>query len=254
MKINKQEHIMQDAIRNAGNRIMNTWLYPIGDGWVMIDTGYENSYEKVRKRLQKLLIRPEEVRYIFLTHAHDDHAGFLEEWMTKHPQTQVIAHEKAIPGLRRGQNSFDGGCSTLQAYLFCQVMAVLGNGSHRYPKLREEHLAKLLTVNGDNLEQIETVLQGRILFTPGHTADSMSLLVNGTLFCGDAAMDGFPSSNKITIWVEDKAEFEESWERMLASGAKKIYPAHGNSFSPTELAKNKKWIAGCSLRPLKSGK
>ena len=108
-------------IQNAGDRIMNTWLYPIEDGWVMFDTGYENSYPKVLKQLNKLLIKPEEVRYLFLTHAHDDHAGFLEEWVTKHPQTQVIAHEGAIEGLRRGQNSFDGGCSTLFAFLFCQL-------------------------------------------------------------------------------------------------------------------------------------
>jgi len=26
-------------IYNTGNRVMNTWLYPTEDGWVMIDTG-----------------------------------------------------------------------------------------------------------------------------------------------------------------------------------------------------------------------
>ena len=238
-------------IKNAGNRIMNTWLYPIEEGWVMIDTGYENSYVSVQKKLLRLLIQPEEVRYIFLTHAHDDHAGFLEEWMTKHPQTQVIAHEGAIEGLRRGQNSFDGGCSTLFAFLFCQLMALLGNGEHCYPRLSEAHLEKIVTLNEDNLPQIEHVLQGKILFTPGHTADSISLMVDGNLFCGDAAMNGIPSTHKITIWVEDKAAFEKSWGEMLASGAKKIYPAHGSPFLPSKLADNKKFIAGLRLRPLK---
>ena len=238
-------------IRNAGNRIMNTWLYPIADGWVMIDTGYENSYVSVRKKLQKLRINPEEVRYLFLTHAHDDHAGFLEEWMTKYPQTKVIAHEKAIDGLRRGQNSFDGGCSTLGAFLFCQLMAALGNGNHRYPRLSEEHLLKIITLKDKNLLQIEHALQGRILFTPGHTADSVSLLVDGNLFCGDAAMNGIPSSHRITIWVEDKNAFEHSWEQILASGANKLYPAHGNPFGTEELAKNKSRIQHLRLRPLK---
>ena len=238
-------------IVNAGNRIMNTWLCPIEGGWVMIDTGYENSYRKVLKGLNKLLIRPEEVRWLFLTHAHDDHAGFLEEWMTKHPQTQVIAHESAIDGLRRGQNSFDGGCSTRMAYLFCQLMALLGNGEHRYARLSEDHLRKVVTLNEDNIARMESILHGKILFTPGHTADSISLLVDGNLFCGDAAMNGIPSSHKITIWVEDKAAFETSWDQMLTSGAKKIYPAHGSPFCPCELTKNKKFIADLYLRPLK---
>ena len=239
------------VIRNAGNRIMNTWLYPLEDGWVMVDTGYENSYLSVRKKLRKMLIQPEEIHYIFLTHAHDDHAGFLEEWMTKHPHTQVVAHEKAIAGLRRGQNSFEGGCSTLMAYLFCQLMALIGNGDHRYPRLSEDHLAKIITLNEDNIPQIEHAVNGKILLTPGHTSDSISLLVDGNLFCGDAAMNGIPSSYKITIWVEDKAAFEKSWDTMLASGAKKIYPAHGNPFGPEELAKNKKRIQSLRLCPLK---
>ena len=238
-------------ISNIGNRIMNTWTYPVEDGWVMIDTGYENSYATVVRKLRKQLIQPEDIRYIFLTHAHDDHAGFLEEWMTKHPNTLVIAHEKAIDGLRRGQNSFDGGCSTLMAFLFCQLMALLGNGDHRYPKLSEDHLAKIITLNEDNQAHLESVLNGNILFTPGHTEDSVSLLVDGNLFCGDAAMNGIPSLHKITIWVEDKTEFEKSWDAILASGAKKIHPAHGSPFCPCELRKNKKFIAGLHLRPLK---
>ena len=239
------------TIYNAGNRIMNTWLYPIEDGWVMIDTGYKNSYAAVLKKLRKMHIRPEEVRYLFLTHAHDDHAGFLEEWMTKHPQTKVIAHKKAIDGLRKGQNSFDGGCSTMFAFLFCQLMALLGNSEHRYPRLSEEHLAQIITLNKENLAEIESVLHGKILFTPGHTVDSISLVVDGNLFCGDAAMDGIPSSRKITIWVEDKVAFEKSWDVMLASGARKIYPAHGSPFCTCALRKNKKFIAGLHLRPLK---
>lgn len=65
------------TIYSAGNRIMNTWVHPIENGWVMIDTGYENSYASVLKKLQKLLIQLEDIHYIFLTHAHDDHVGFL---------------------------------------------------------------------------------------------------------------------------------------------------------------------------------
>ena len=238
-------------IFNAGNRIMNTWIYPVEDGWVMIDTGYENSYAAVINKLRNLLIQPEDIRYIFLTHAHDDHAGFLEEWMTKHPNTQVIAHEKVIDVLRRGQNSFDGGCSTLMAFLFCQLMALLGNGDHCYPKLGEDHLSKIITLNEGNQAQLEAALKGKILFTPGHTEDSISLLVDGKLFCGDAAMNGIPSSYKITIWVEDKNAFERSWDVMLASGTEKIYPAHGCPFVPDILAKNKCHIGTLNLRPLK---
>ncbi len=171
--------------------------------------------------------------------------------MSNHPQTQVVAPEKAIDVLWKGQKGFDGGCSTLMAYLSCQLMALLGNGDHRYPKVSEEHLAKIITLNTENLARVESVLNGKILFTPGHTEDSISLLVDGNLFCGDAAMNGLPSSHKITIWVEDKTVFAKSWDVMLASGAAKIYPAHGKPFIPQLLTKNKQHIGALTLRPLK---
>ena len=238
-------------IKNIGNQIMNTWIYPVAHGWVMIDTGYEKNYQSVLNKLRRMQINPEAIRYIFLTHAHDDHAGFLEEWMTKHPSTQVVAHRTALEGLRKGQNSFAGGCSTLLAFLFCQLMGILGNGDHCYPKLSEEHLAKMITLEESNQAQVEAILNGKILFTPGHTKDSISLLVNGNLFCGDAAMNGLPSSHKITIWIEDPTAFEQSWDVMLASGADKIYPAHGKPFLPQLLAKEKHYIGALMLRPLK---
>ena len=230
---------------------MNTWLYPVSDGYVMVDTGYENSYGSVVKQLGKLNIQPEDVVCLFLTHAHDDHAGFLKKWMQNHPHTAVYAQEKAIAGLRRGQNSFEGGCSSWLAYLFCQLMALLGNGEHRYPSLSEAQLAKIIPLGSENLSAAEQRLGGRIFFTPGHTEDSVSLLVDGNLFCGDGAMNGIPSLHRITIWVEDPAAYERSWETMLSSGAKEIYPAHGKPFSPEQLKKNKKWIRRMRLRPLK---
>ena len=42
---------------------MNTWIYPVEGGWAMIDTGYENSYASVVKKLHNLLIQPEEIRF-----------------------------------------------------------------------------------------------------------------------------------------------------------------------------------------------
>ena len=33
-------------IYNVGNRVMNTYIYPIATGYVMIDTGYEHSLDR----------------------------------------------------------------------------------------------------------------------------------------------------------------------------------------------------------------
>jgi glyoxylase-like metal-dependent hydrolase (beta-lactamase superfamily II) len=86
-----------------------TWVYRIKDGYVMIDTGYENSYQKCTSSLKRQGISWDDVKYIFLTHAHDDHAGFLKEVLDKHLNITCIISDKAFPVLAKGQNSFNGG-------------------------------------------------------------------------------------------------------------------------------------------------
>ena len=79
-------------IYNAGNRVMNTYIYRALQGYIMIDTGYEHSLKRVEKRANKQGISLSEIRYVFLTHAHDDHAGFLNELLSKYPD--IPAHRK----------------------------------------------------------------------------------------------------------------------------------------------------------------
>ena len=44
-------------IINAGDRVMNTWIYEIPDGYVMIDTGYPGKLKSVEKRMKRHGIR-----------------------------------------------------------------------------------------------------------------------------------------------------------------------------------------------------
>ena len=93
-------------------------------------------------------------------------------------------------------------------------------------------------------------MQGKILFTPGHTADSISLKVDHVIFCGDAAMNDFPSIKRLIIWIEDTTDFEKSWDVLLAENAEAIYPAHGRPFATSDLAKYKKHISKLRLYKL----
>ena len=238
-------------IYNGGNIVMNTYLYPIDSGYVMVDTGYEGSLGAVERRLLKMGIKLEDVKYVFLTHAHDDHAGFLSELLDKYPQIKVIMSNKAMATLKRGQNSFDGGCSTFVAWIFCKMMGLLGKAEHRFPAIDDRLDDRFIEITEDNRSKLEKILKGEILFTPGHTRDSISLKIDNIVFCGDAAMNGFPSVNRFIIWIEDVLEFERSWNKLIFSGAELIYPAHGAPFNVNDLEKYKEKIKNIKLRSLK---
>ena len=77
-------------------------------------------------------------------------------------------------------------------------------------------------------------IPGKVLFTPGHTMGSVSVLLEtGDAFVGDLAMNGFPFRLRpgLTILAEDNLKVKESWKLLLDKGAKKVYPGHGKPFS-----------------------
>lgn len=198
-------------------------------------------------------INVKQIRYVFLTHAHDDHAGYLNDMLSELPWLEVIMSNKAMEGLCRGQNSFAGGCTTKLALIFCSLMKYLGKGEHLFPKLNTEYKNRCIQVTDNNRKKIELLLHGRVIETPGHTSDSISLLLNeGSLFCGDSAMNGLPSLHRVTIWAENKELFLQSWKTIIALKPHLIYPGHGKPFHASELEANIKRVSKMMLLPLKA--
>ena len=235
-------------IYNLGNRVVNNYLVSLdGGGYVLIDTGYAENYPAFRKRVDRSGVSPKEIKYIFLTHAHDDHAGFLNEVLAI-TDARVILHPKAVDGLLKGKNSFEGGCSSRLAWLFCQILALFGKGGHKFPPLKEEYLDRLVTIDTSAFKALS--LPFEVVETPGHTADHISMLKEGILFCGDAAMNGFPSIRRTIIWIEDPEQYRQSWEKMMVLNAKQIYPAHGKPFPTTDLKKYQGHLDNIQLYPL----
>ena len=221
-------------IYNLGTCVVNTYLIRHEDGYILVDTGYDGGIKHFAKELKRLSIKPEEIKYVFLTHAHDDHAGFLNDILAM-SQAKVILHKDAISGLRRGQNSFEGGCSGRLAYVFCLILALCGKGEHRYPVLKEKYMDRLITI--DSKEFKELSFPYKVIETPGHTKDHISLMVGDIIFCGDAAMNNFPSINRNIIWIENLSDYKASWEKLIEAQAKYIYPAHGKPFLSSDLRK-----------------
>lgn len=221
-------------IFNLGNRIVNNYLISTEVGYILIDTGYEGGFRRFTNKLKQRRINSKDIRYVFLTHAHDDHAGFLNEVLAA-TDAKVILHPKAIERLKKGQNSFEGGCSSRLAFLFCKILALCGKGEHKFPAICDEFLPRLITTDSEEFRSLN--LPFKVLETPGHTADHISLLISDKFFCGDAAMNNFPSQKRVIVWIENLQQFKQSWQAILAAAPKTIYPAHGKPFPASDLQK-----------------
>ena len=92
---------------------------------------------------------------------------------------------------------------------------------------------RLVTIDSDALHAMDLPFQ--VIETPGHTTDHIALLKDGILFCGDAAMNNFPSIHRVIIWIENLQQYIHSWETIININPVMLYPAHGKPFQTTDL-------------------
>lgn len=238
---------MKINIYNIGGYIVKNYLLETPIGVIAIDTGYPGGATKFIKRFERKwpLTR---LKYIFLTHHHDDHAGFLGDLLDM-TDAKVILHPLAVEALSEGKSNEppEAGYSSIPASLFSKVKK-----DFSFPPVQVGDKAILVHDGKDQIFE-RMGLSVRILFLPGHTADSIGLFLpeTGELFCGDAAMNAVISVARHTIWIEDAAEFGRSWDKMLALAPAKIYPSHGLPFPPKDLVKYRHFLDERKLIPPK---
>ena len=81
---------------------------------------------------------------------------------------------------------------------------------------------------------------GKVIPTPGHTGDSISLIMDdGDAFVGDAAFNclSFLGLRHRPIVVESMPRVLESWDRIIRAQAKTVFPSHGEPFGIDSLAR-----------------
>ncbi|UCE50629.1 MAG: MBL fold metallo-hydrolase [Phycisphaerales bacterium] len=209
-------------------------------GYLLIDTDYPKHYPRFKEKLANLGIATSDIKYLLITHHHDDHAGFASE-LVRSTGCKVIAHRNALSALERGRSE-DGGRPFNRRLRIVLALYML------YAKFFEEWNFPPLTlterdtvIEGDNDDFLKGIgIDGVILHTPGHTRDSISvLLCDGSAFVGDAAMNflRWTGVGHRPIYIEDINTVYESWRKLREHGAKVIYPAHGKSFSAAKLDK-----------------
>jgi glyoxylase-like metal-dependent hydrolase (beta-lactamase superfamily II) len=90
-----------------------------------------------------------------------------------------------------------------------------------------------VTLGDEGLPLSHFGIPGRVLYTPGHSSGSVSVLLDsGEAFVGDLAMNTFPLrlSPGLPIFAENPSAVIASWELLLEAGARVVYPAHGKPF------------------------
>jgi endoribonuclease LACTB2 len=184
-------------IVNVGYASTNYYAVDIQNGKLLVDCGWPGTLPQFIKVLQRKDITLNEIKYLLVTHFHPDHAGAVQE--LKNQGIKFILPE----------------CQAAFASLFAEQFK---GKSFPYVEIKQkDNLPLKLEDSRRFLSSLG--LDGEILHTPGHSDDSVTLILDeGYAFTGDLH-PAFMNS--------DDSRTRESWHKIGQFKIRQIFPGHG---------------------------
>lgn len=186
------------TIVNVGYRSTNYWVVSAGYSRLLVDIGWPGTMAAMRANLDRMGVPLDEIRYAVATHYHMDHAGLAQEF--KHAGVPLLVLEtqsNAIPRMKAHMKPRDN------------YVEITSN----------DNVLASFAESRAILEKIG--IAGEILPTPGHSDDSVSLLLDdGSVFTGDLTHPALAGE-------DDGPAVAASWQTLRDHGATRVYPGHG---------------------------
>lgn len=202
-------------------------------GAVIIDAAIPGAGKPLLKLLSDSGIRPEEIQLIIPTHGDFDHCGGAKE-IQELTGAKIALHKKDKKHLEDSIFHWPTG-STPWGKISRSLLLPLVKKKIKFPSAKVD-----IVINDRGMSLKEYGIPGSIVYTPGHTYGSVSVVLeSGAAFVGCLAHNRLPLvfRPKLPIYAMDMELLKESWIKVLNMGARTIYPAHGKPFPVEKITK-----------------
>ena len=157
--------------------LVAAYLLPQSDGWTLIETGPSTCREALLGGIERAGVAADEVRQVFVTHIHLDHAGGMGALVDALPRATFYAHALGVPHLvdpSRLIASARRAWGAAADPLWGVIVPVPS------PRVVPLHGGERFPVQGGEL---------RVLATPGHAKHHLAFFDSATraVFTGDGA-------------------------------------------------------------------
>jgi glyoxylase-like metal-dependent hydrolase (beta-lactamase superfamily II) len=189
---------MPANIINIGYDSTNYYIIAgTSEAMLLVDCGWPGTMGRLKSRLKEKGVELNQVQYLLATHFHPDHAGLTQE--LRNAGLKLILMETQVP--------------------FVGLLKKIMKPNSGYVEIVVEGSFVLKCADSRAFLK-ELGIAGEILPTPGHSPDSVSLILDeGIAFTGDLTHESMLS--------EDDVIARESWHQIRRRGARIVYPAHG---------------------------
>jgi len=184
-------------IVNVGYQSTNYYAIDIKEGKLLVDCGWPGTLPQFTKVFQRKGIDLRELKYLLVTHFHPDHAGLVQD--LKNQGVKLILPECQKEFITPFAGYFIG-----KSLPYVEI----NQNDNLFLKLEDSRI--FLAGIG---------LNGEIIYTPGHSDDSVTLILDeGFAFTGDL----HPSF----LNTED-VKTRQSWDKINQHKITRIFPGHG---------------------------
>lgn len=206
---------MQPIIHTLSLRMANVYLIQSEHGLILVDAGMPGDERHIQKAMKSLGY--DELRLIFLTHAHLDHCGSAAA-MKQISGAPVAIHRADADDLSQGKTRLGHtmGRGRVLGYIFPLIERLISVEPVQADILLE-----------DNEDISDYGLAARIIHTPGHTPGSSSLLLEDRIaFVGDLVSSN-NGAHAQRYYATDWSQIPGSLKRLQQIAPKIVYPGHG---------------------------
>jgi glyoxylase-like metal-dependent hydrolase (beta-lactamase superfamily II) len=194
------------TIVNVGYRSTNFWVVSAGRNRLLVDLGWPGRSAALFANLERMGVPLAEIRYGLATHYHIDHAGAAQDLKRKGMPLLVMQEQvHAIPLMKQWTKPADD-----------------------YTEITT-HDTVVIPTTASRALMAGIGMAGEILHTPGHSDDSVSLVLDiGCAFTGDLTLEHM-------VAEEDPVVVARSWQSLRDRGVTTIYGGHGAPYSLSRI-------------------
>lgn len=195
----------------------NSYLIQGSEGYILLDTGWAGTFPLFCKALGEKNISVQDIKYILISHFHPDHMGIVQNIAKLGPVIVVFDIQ--------------------QKYVHAADVILSKDKKVNFLPIADDKI-KIVSIAESREFLRETGIEGEILHTPGHSDDSISLLLDdSSAFVGDL-------NPLYELELHKGTEIYESWKRLLARKPVKVYYGHAktaelDSISAVDTGKDK---------------
>jgi ribonuclease/clavin/mitogillin len=186
------------TIVNVGYRSTNFWVVSAGRSRLLVDLGWPGMFSALEAELKRKDVPLKEITHGLATHYHIDHAGAAQD--LKNAGMRLIVTPEQLPMIEMMKRWTKPADNYTPISITDNVVVECVDS--------RAFLAKL-------------GIAGEIVHTPGHSEDSVSLLLDtGEVFTGDLTLPNMIAQESEDIVLH-------SWRTLKAKGARSVHGGHG---------------------------